>query len=226
MPARRRRYRNALNSTCSDPDRGGRLALAGQSLHTNAGNDQVHLECGGGDRCRFVATEYLWTIPLTIPNPRWSVSKPNCKERGISCAIETKEQIAPDAQRQAHKFAAMEARPMKVVGVLSVAALFLLLGAIVPAFGQDEHQPQAKPEAKPAQHEEEAKPAKQQEQAKPEKQQEPKPAKQENEAKSAKKEPAAKPAKQENEAKSAKKEPAVKQEKQENEAESAKKDTG
>jgi hypothetical protein len=142
----------------------------------------------------------------------------------MGSAIEIKQQIAPDPQRQVHKFAAMEARPMKVVKVISVAALFLFFGAIVPAFGQDEHQPEAKPEAKPAQHEEAAKPAKQQEQAKPEKQQEAKPAKQENEARSAKKEPAAKPAKQENEAKSAKKEPAAKPAKQENEAKSAKKE--
>src|SRR6202046_5823117 len=111
----------------------------------------------------------------------------------MSCALEIKEQIAPDPQRQARKFEAMEARPMKVVRVISVAAFFLLLGSIVPAFGQDEHQPEAKPEAKPAQHEEEAKPTKQQEQSKPEKQQETKPAKQENEAKSAKKESDAKP---------------------------------
>jgi flagellar motor protein MotB len=107
---------------------------------------------------------------------------------------------------------------MKVVGVISVAALFLLLGAIVPAFGQDEHQPEAKPEAKPAQHEEETKPTKQQEQSKPEKQQETKPAKPENEAKSAKKEPAAKPAEQENEAKSAKKESDAKPEEHRNAA--------
>jgi hypothetical protein len=113
---------------------------------------------------------------------------------------------------------------MKVVGVISAAALFLILGITVPAFGQEERQQQAKPEAKPAQHEEEAKPAKQQDQAKPEKRQEAKPAKQENEAKSAKKEPAAKPVKQENEAKSAKKEPAAKPVKQENEAKSAKKE--
>ncbi len=111
---------------------------------------------------------------------------------------------------------------MKVVGVISAAALFLLLGAIVPAFGQEEHQQEAKPEAKPAQHEQEAKPAKQQ--AKPEKQQEAKPAKQENEAKSAKKEPEAKPARQENEAKSAKKEPEAKPARQESEAKSAKKE--
>jgi hypothetical protein len=111
---------------------------------------------------------------------------------------------------------------MKVVGVISAAALFLLLGAIVPAFGQEEHQQGAKPEAKPAQHEQEAKPAKQQ--AKPEKQQEAKPARQENEAKSAKKEPEAKPARQESEAKSAKKEPEAKPARQESEAKSTKKE--
>jgi hypothetical protein len=134
-------------------------------------------------------------------------------------SFERKQQTAPDGQRRAHEFAAMEAILMKVVGVISATALFLLLGAIVPAFGQEEHQQEAKPEAKPAQHEQEANPAKQQ--AKPEKQQEAKPARQENEAKSAKKEPEAKPARQESEAKSAKKEPEAKPARQESEAKSA-----
>jgi hypothetical protein len=98
---------------------------------------------------------------------------------------------------------------MKVVKIISITGLFLLLGAVVPTFAQDEHQQDAKPEAKPAQHEEEAKPARQQEQPKPEKQQEAKPAP-ENEARSANKEPAAKPAKQEKEAKSVEKEPVAK----------------
>ncbi|MGA8144576.1 MAG: hypothetical protein WB987_11860 [Candidatus Acidiferrales bacterium] len=77
---------------------------------------------------------------------------------------------------------------MKALGVLSTTALFLLLGAIVPAYAQEEHHEQeAKPEkqqqAKPAK-QEEAKPAKQEERAKPEKQQEQaKPAKQEEQAK-------------------------------------------
>jgi hypothetical protein len=79
----------------------------------------------------------------------------------------------------------MEATRMKVLGVISTAALFLLLGTTVPAFAQEEHQEEG---AKPAQHEEEAKPAPKQEQTKPQKQEEqPKTAKQEE----------AKPAKQE-----------------------------
>jgi flagellar motor protein MotB len=66
---------------------------------------------------------------------------------------------------------------MKVVGVISTTALFLLLGATVPALAQEEHHEQeAKPaqqqeKAKPPQQQEQAKPAKQEEQAKPEKQQ-------------------------------------------------------
>src|ERR1700690_2932611 len=79
----------------------------------------------------------------------------------------------------------MEATRMKVLGVISTAAMFLFLGASVPAFAQEEHQEEG---AKPAQHEEEAKPAPKQEQTKPQKQEaQAKPAKQE----------AAKPAKQE-----------------------------
>src|ERR1700722_9394235 len=70
----------------------------------------------------------------------------------------------------------MEAPPMKVIGIVSTTALFLLLGATLPAFAQEEHHEEAaKPakqeEAKPAK-QEAAKPAKQQEQAKPAKQQE------------------------------------------------------
>ena len=81
---------------------------------------------------------------------------------------------------------------MKVLGVISTAAMLLLLGATVPAFAQEDG-------AKPAQHEEEAKPAPKQEQTKPQKQEEqPKTAKQE-EAKPQKQEgqEQAKPAKQE-----------------------------
>jgi cytoskeletal protein RodZ len=85
---------------------------------------------------------------------------------------------------------------MKRFGILSTAALLLLLGNTASAYArQEQHEqeakPENKPEAKPAK-QEEAKPAKQ-DAAKPEKQQEAKPAKQE-EAKPAKQE-AAKPEK-------------------------------
>ena len=119
---------------------------------------------------------------------------------------------------------------MKITGVISTTALFLLLGTTVPAFAQDEHHEQdAKPEkqqeAKPAQHEEQAKSAKEEQQAKPEKQeaqaktekQEPqaKPAKQAAQAKPAKQVKQAKPEKQEAQAKPEKQQPQTKQAKQE-----------
>ena len=76
-------------------------------------------------------------------------------------------------KHRAHKFSVMETTLMKVLGVISATAMFLLLGATIPAFAQDES-------AKPAQHEEKAKPAAKQEPAKPQKQeQQAKPAKQE-----------------------------------------------
>jgi hypothetical protein len=97
----------------------------------------------------------------------------------------------------ARGFIKIEASVMKRFGVLSTAALLLLLGSSVSADArQEQHEEEAKPENKP-----EAKPAKQevakpaqQEAAKPEKQQEAKPAKQEqnNQAK----QEAAKPEKQ------------------------------
>jgi outer membrane biosynthesis protein TonB len=96
----------------------------------------------------------------------------------------------------------MEATFMKALGVISTTVLFLLFGATVPAFAQEEHHEEA---AKPAKQEEQAKPAAKQEQAKPEKQeQQPKAAKQEEQAKPEKqeqakpeKQQAAKPQKQE-----------------------------
>src|ERR1700723_3011637 len=88
----------------------------------------------------------------------------------------------------------MEATRMKVLGVISTAAMFLFLGASVPAFAQEEHQEEG---AKPAQHEEEAKPAPKQEQTKPQKQEE--------QPKTVKKEEA-KPQKQEEQPKTAKQE--------------------
>ena len=96
---------------------------------------------------------------------------------------------------------------MKVVGIMSTTALFLLLGATLPAFAQEEHHEEA---AKPTK-QEEAKPAKQ-EAAKPPKQEESKPAKQEA-AKPAKQEDA-KPAKQQEQAETAKQQEQAKTEKQ------------
>ena len=87
---------------------------------------------------------------------------------------------------------------MKVLGIISTATLFLLLGTAVTAVAQDEHHDEG---AKPAQHEEQAKPAKQ-EQARPEQREaQPKAAKQETQNQPAQHEQQAKPAKQQQQAK-------------------------
>jgi outer membrane biosynthesis protein TonB len=112
----------------------------------------------------------------------------------------------------------MEAPLMKVLGVISTTAVFLLLGAAVPAFAQEEHHEEA---AKPATHEEAAKPVKQEE-AKPAKQEEAKPAKQESQAKPANEEKQAKPAKQTQQAKSEKQESQAKPAKEEKQTKPAK----
>jgi hypothetical protein len=93
----------------------------------------------------------------------------------------------------------MEATLMKVHGVVSTTAMFLLLGATIPAFAQEEHHEES---AKPAQHDEQAKPAAKQEQPKPQKQeQQAKPAKQEQ-VKPEKQQQQATPQKQEQQANS------------------------
>jgi hypothetical protein len=53
------------------------------------------------------------------------------------CVIGRKQQTAPGNQRRVHEFAAIEATLIKAVGVISTTALFLLLGATVPAFAQE-----------------------------------------------------------------------------------------
>ena len=73
---------------------------------------------------------------------------------------------------------------MKALSLISTGVLLLLLGAVPPAYAQEEK------------HEQEAKPQKQEEQAKPQKQEQAKPAKEEKQAKSERQEQA-KSAKQE-----------------------------
>lgn len=92
---------------------------------------------------------------------------------------------------------------MKALGVISMGALFLLLGTLAPVYaGQEDRQEEAKPpkqeeKAKPEKQQEKAKPAKQEEKVKSEKQEEhAQPAKQEEKAKSEKQEEHALPAKQ------------------------------
>jgi len=88
---------------------------------------------------------------------------------------------------------------MKVLGIISTATLFLLLGTAVPALAQEDHHDEG---AKPAQHEEQAKPAKQAQQAKPERREaQPKAAKQETQNRPAQQEHQAKPAKQQQQVK-------------------------
>jgi hypothetical protein len=88
---------------------------------------------------------------------------------------------------------------MKVLVVIGTTAVFLLLGATVPAFAQEEHHQES---ARPAQHDEQAKPAAKQEQAKPQREeQQARPARQ-KQARPEKQQQQAKPQKQEQQAKS------------------------
>jgi hypothetical protein len=80
---------------------------------------------------------------------------------------------------------------MKLIGITSTAALFLLVGIAAPAYGRQD---------KPEKQEEKARPAKQEQQAKPEKQQQARAPKQEQQAKPEKQQQARAP-KQEQQAK-------------------------
>jgi len=95
---------------------------------------------------------------------------------------------------------------MKVLGIISTATLFLLLGTAVPVLAQGDHQEEAKPQkqeqAKPERQQQEAKPAKQEQQAKPaQREGQPKAATQQTQNRPAQHEQQAKPAKQQQQAK-------------------------
>jgi hypothetical protein len=108
---------------------------------------------------------------------------------------------------------------MKVLGIISTATLFLLLGTAVPSVAQDEHHDEG---AKPAaQHEEQAKPAKQEE-AKPAKQEQAKPEQREAQPKAAKQETQKQPAQHEQQAKPAKQQQQAKPEQRQEQAKSTK----
>jgi hypothetical protein len=68
---------HAFTSNIVGSGRGRCFALAGQQLHTNAGNDQVYLECSRGHRCGVVASEHFWTFSFALPHPHWKVSEPD-----------------------------------------------------------------------------------------------------------------------------------------------------
>jgi hypothetical protein len=59
---RREEIADAFNANSDSSDRRGCSALAGQPLHTDAGNDQVHLECSRDHLRGVVASECVWTI--------------------------------------------------------------------------------------------------------------------------------------------------------------------
>ncbi|MGC2331485.1 MAG: hypothetical protein WA581_08525 [Candidatus Acidiferrales bacterium] len=119
---------------------------------------------------------------------------------------------------------------MKVLGIISTATLFLLLGTAVSAVAQDDHHDDG---TKPAQREQQAKPAKQERQAKPAKQEEQaKPARQEQakandqqQTKSAKQEPQSKPAQHEQQAKPVKQQRQAKPEQRQQQAKANKPET-
>ena len=66
----------ASRSNFSSPDRGGRSAVVGESLHPHGKQHQVNFECSGSDCRRVVATECIWVVPLAVAYPRRNVGTP------------------------------------------------------------------------------------------------------------------------------------------------------
>jgi hypothetical protein len=78
---------HAFTSSRNGFSRSGCLAVAGQSLHTDAGDNQVNPERGGGDLRGFVASEHFRTVSFVFPDPY----------RGVKFLAEYKKEGADDA---------------------------------------------------------------------------------------------------------------------------------
>jgi hypothetical protein len=63
----------AAYPSCSRVDSSGSLAVACEPLYSHAVEHQIHPERRRRHRCRFVATECLWTVSFPFPNPRWDI---------------------------------------------------------------------------------------------------------------------------------------------------------
>jgi hypothetical protein len=61
---------HAVNANTDYFDRGGRPAVAGKSLHSNAGLDQVNFEWCCDYRCGSVASECLWALSRLFSDAR------------------------------------------------------------------------------------------------------------------------------------------------------------
>jgi len=63
----------ASHSNISSPDRSGRSALVGESLHPHGKQYQVNFERSRSDCRGVVAPECIWVVPLVIAYPCWNV---------------------------------------------------------------------------------------------------------------------------------------------------------
>ncbi len=64
---------HAIDSTRRSSNRCGCSAVAGESLHSNAGNHQINPECHRSHSCRSVDTECYWTLSFLLRYPHWTV---------------------------------------------------------------------------------------------------------------------------------------------------------
>ena len=71
----RKEMHNAPHANFTGPDRRGRFVMAGESIHSYAGNHQIDLECSRGHRRRVVAPGRVWTLSLSLANPRRHLGK-------------------------------------------------------------------------------------------------------------------------------------------------------
>ena len=75
-PNKRKVKDHAFTANSGSSRRGGCSAVAGESLHPDAGIHQVHLERRGRHRRGLVAVECLWTVPFVVPHPCGHVAVP------------------------------------------------------------------------------------------------------------------------------------------------------
>src|SRR5580692_11472914 len=97
-PVRQERCKaNASNSTRGSSHRGGCPAVAGESVHSDAGFHQINSERCRGYRGRVVAAERFWAISLAFARSHWILEQAS---HSSEIKTDTKQNGRPSATRR------------------------------------------------------------------------------------------------------------------------------
>jgi hypothetical protein len=63
-------------------DRCWRPSMVSEPVHPHGGQHQVDFECSGGHLRGGLASQCVWIVPLSLPNPHWVAARQHSPGRG------------------------------------------------------------------------------------------------------------------------------------------------